>query len=261
MMACTSAEGVVSLTMLEAITAAVAQHGDPVGDAEHFVEPVGDVDQAHPLRAQAAQHVEQARDIGLGQCRGGLVEHQHVGSHRERAGDGDDRLAGRRQAAHAHFRCDPAAHAIEHVCGGLLGAAPVDQSAAARVAGNQRDVLGDRHAVHQSKLLVDEGDRQPLGIGLHGAGLPPYLARVGAMHAGQHFYQRGFAGAVLAEQRMDFAGVERGIHAVERQRAAEPFRQAANLQQGRRLGHRRRPAAATSRPRAGGNAAHNCCWE
>ena len=36
----TSAAGVVSATGAGEDTAAVAQHGDPVGDAEHLVEPV-----------------------------------------------------------------------------------------------------------------------------------------------------------------------------------------------------------------------------
>ena len=59
-------------------TAAVAQHRHAVGDPEHLVEPVGDVEQPDAARLQAQQLVEQQVDVGGRQRRGRLVEHQEV---------------------------------------------------------------------------------------------------------------------------------------------------------------------------------------
>ena len=47
------------------------------------------------------------------------------------------------------------------------------------------------------------------------------LARVGPMHAAENADQRRFAGAVLADQRVDFARHHVEIDAVERARRAE----------------------------------------
>ena len=41
------------------------------------------------------------------------------------------------------------------------------------------------------------------------------------MHAGQDFHQRGFAGAVLADQRGDRAALQLEVRALERAHAAE----------------------------------------
>ena len=58
--------------------AAVAKNRDPVGDAEHLVKAMGDVDDADAVRAQAPQRREQSFDIGLRQRRRRFVENQNV---------------------------------------------------------------------------------------------------------------------------------------------------------------------------------------
>ena len=50
---------------------------------------------------------------------------------------------------------------------------------------------------------------------------PQHLAGVALDHAGHDFHERGFAGAVLAEQQMHFAGVHREIAVAQRRYAAE----------------------------------------
>ena len=62
---------------------AVAQDHHAVGDLEHFVEPVRDIDHADALLAQAAQRGEQARDLVSRQAGGRLVEHQDFGVGRQ----------------------------------------------------------------------------------------------------------------------------------------------------------------------------------
>ena len=74
----------------------VAQHRDPVGEAEDLVEPVGDIDDAQPLAAQPAQTLVQPRHVGLRQRRRRLVEYDDARRHRQRPGNGDHRRLGGR---------------------------------------------------------------------------------------------------------------------------------------------------------------------
>jgi hypothetical protein len=60
------------------------------------------------------------------------------------------------------------------------------------------------------ELLVNDGDAVFFGIGggmdRHRLAVYFDIARVGLVHASEHFHQGGFAGAVFAHQRMHFAG-------------------------------------------------------
>ena len=89
----------------------------------------------------------------------------------------------------------------------------------ARIAGLNRDVLGDRHPFDEAEILMDEGDRAahraPDRRRLAGEA---DLAGVGLVDARQDFDQRRFAGAVLAEQRMDLAATDVEIDVIERER-------------------------------------------
>ncbi len=51
----------------------------------------------------------------------------------------------------------------------------------------------------------------------------PHRARVFGVDAGDDLHQRRFAGAVLADQAVDFAGCEGEIHPAQRRDAAERF--------------------------------------
>ena len=63
------------------------------------------------------------------------------------------------------------------------------------------------------------------------------LARIGMEHPVGDVHQRGLAGAVLTQQRMDLAGGDVEVHPRERLNPAEPPDDAAQLQRGSR-GHR-----------------------
>ena len=149
---CDESPGVVSATASVSDAPAVAQHGDPVGDAEDLVQPMGHIDDAEASARRRRSDVEQAGDVGFRQRRGRLVEHQQVGIRRpwrgrcatiERsaAGRSPTRASGsmpppmRRKASRAASRARP----------------PGDQPAAARIAGEHRDVLGDRHACRRGR--------------------------------------------------------------------------------------------------------------
>ena len=71
---------------------------DPVGDAEHLAQMVGDVDDGDAVGAAAAGPVEQPLALALRQRRIRLVEHQHARALADRAGR-SRRAASRRSTA------------------------------------------------------------------------------------------------------------------------------------------------------------------
>ena len=118
----------------------------------------------------------------------------------------------------------------------LLGLAkhlsPPDHGAAILVA--DENVLGDVEIGKQQRFLIDRGDAQPLRLG--GAAnrdrlaAQKDLAAIGLMYAGYDLDQRRLAGAVLAEQGMNLAGVQRKRDVLERLRRVETLGDSANLQ-------------------------------
>ena len=78
-----------------------AQHGDGVGDLQHFADLVQDQDDGDAAPAQPVKAAEQRRDAGGCQHRGGFVEDQHARVGHQRARDLHRLLAFHRQVAHA----------------------------------------------------------------------------------------------------------------------------------------------------------------
>ena len=77
--------------------ASVAKDRDAVGDAKDLVEPMRDIDDADAARAEPPKRLEQALDIGFGQGRRRLVEHEDIRLDGERPADRDERALGRRK--------------------------------------------------------------------------------------------------------------------------------------------------------------------
>ena len=65
---------------------AIAQHGDAVAQRGDLVEAMRDVDERRPVRPPRADQREQALDLGVGQRRGRLVEHDHAARRRRARG-------------------------------------------------------------------------------------------------------------------------------------------------------------------------------
>ena len=140
--------------------APVAQHDHAIGDLEHFVETVRDVDHRDAARAQPAQRREQPRHLIGGQACGRLVEDKDFGLGRERAGDRHQRLFGAAQILDARVGIDVGAERLQRDRGAAARRGPIDHAEAARKAERHADVLGHRHPVDQAEVLMDEGDRQ-----------------------------------------------------------------------------------------------------
>src|SRR5262249_6817862 len=106
----------------------------------------------------------------------------------------------------------------------------------------------------QAKLLRDGhdavGDRVVRARKVPLAPIDSHDPAVGLVHAAEDTDQRGFAGAVLADDGVDFAEPDVEVDAVERERGAESFADAFDA--GGRMGHRvsaERTPPASYRPR------------
>ena len=214
---------------------AVAQHGDAVGEGEDLGHAVADVDHADPAGAQVAHDREQPQHVGLGQGRGRLVHDQHAGVERERLGDLDPLPVGDRERAHRRGdvelvdleRGQDLGGAGAH--GGPVHAAP---TVARGVA--QEDVLGHAQIGEQQQFLEHRGDAGGLRLLRSGeVDLVPIdadRARIRAIDARDDLDQRRLAGAVLAEQRVDLAGMDVEADVVKRPHAGERLAQALDLE-------------------------------
>ena len=87
----------------------VAHDRDAVRDLGKLLEPMGDVDDAHPLVAQLADDAEEFLDFRLGERRRRLIHDEHLGVEGERLGDLDHLLFGNGQVSNfgagSSFRC------------------------------------------------------------------------------------------------------------------------------------------------------------
>ena len=94
------------------------------------------------------------------------------------------------------------------------------------------DVFHDRHGVHQREVLMNErhtvGNSTPK---VQRGSLQFDLSRIGQVHARKHLDEGRFSGAVLAQKRMHFTGVDIQVEAIEREGSGKPFRDAAHREQ------------------------------
>ena len=143
--------------------AAVAQHGDAVGDAVHLVEEVGDEQHGHAGRPHPLDDLEELVDLAGVEARRRLVEDQHLGVDLHRPGDRDELLHGDRVRLERRRRVDVEVQLLEHVGGAAAHRRPVDPPEASRLASEHR-VLGDREVGGQVDLLVHRADPGRLGL-------------------------------------------------------------------------------------------------
>ena len=108
-----------------------------------------------------------------------------------------------------------------------LDRAPVDEAEPARIAGRERDVLGDRHPFDEAEVLMDEGD----GLALAEAGRTVAVALAAIL-------DRAFGRLDDAAERLDQGGLSR-----RRSRRAAPGSRRREDRARRRAAPRRRRSA------------------
>ena len=114
---------------------------------------------------------------------------------------------------------------------------PPVQEGPLRQLGAQEHVLGDGELGNEVELLVDRDDAGIACLAGRarrvGPALVDDLAAVGHVDAGQDLHERGLAGTVLADQRVDLAGQDVHAHVGEGMDAREALLDGAHLQDGR----------------------------
>ena len=195
--------------------AAVAQHGDAVGERQHLVEAVADVDARRRRRRGARAHgSEQALALSPAPSTAvGSSSSSSIGRARAARGPAAPACAGwRRQRAEARrrrARRSRRAGQRRRRRGAHRRARRSQPSAAAQLGGRERSTPPHVQIRRQLRLLRHPGDARAGGVA--------DLSAPAARHdAGEHPQQRRLAGAVLADHGVHLAAAQIEVDAVER---------------------------------------------
>ena len=220
---------------------AVADDRGRVCDVDDLAEFVADDDARDPLLAQVAQQAEQVRGVGVVQRRGRLVEDQQLDVLRQCLGDLDQLLLAHPELPHGRGRVLVEADPRHELHGAHVRLVPVDQAALEHLIAEE-EVLGDREIRNEGELLVDDDDAGALGILDRAESLrlavEEDLAVEGSVRvdARQHLHEGGFAGAVLAADRVDLAALDTQGYVLEHLDTGEVLDDVAHLED--RVRHR-----------------------
>jgi hypothetical protein len=214
--------------------AAVAQHGDLVGDREHLVHAVRDVDDGHAAVAQAADDLEHLLDFVAAQRGGRLVHQQHLGIDADGLGNLQQLALGDAQATQQALRVEHEADLGQPAASLLAHRRPVQPTQRVAAFAPEKEVLVDAQLRHLVELLMDDRNAQALRVARvtqlqrHAVELDHTL--VAAIDAGHDLQQRRLARAVFADQRMHFAAAQREVHLVQRLDAGKTLADPARAQ-------------------------------
>ena len=210
----------------------VAKDRNLVGELEHLLHAMADEQDRDALTLEIAHQAEQLLGLVRGKRRRRFVHDEDANVHRNRLGDLHRLLRRQRQAARGTAHVERDAEFCENRLGLAEHLRPADHGASILVA--DENVLRDIEIGKQQRFLIDRRNAHPLGLGRAGdrdaVSVQPDLAAVGLMNAGDDLNQRRLAGAVLAEQSMDFTGIKRKRYVLQRLRRVEPFGDAADIE-------------------------------
>ena len=172
----------------------------------------------------------------IGKRRRRLVHDQNAGVLRQRLGDFDHLLLGDAEPMHRDARIDVEADHVEHALGFGVDAAPVDEAGQpAREFAAEKNVLRDVEIGDEREVLENNGDaefaRRGRIVNRDRLAIVEKRTAVGAIGAAQDFHQGRFAGAVLADQHVHFAGANFERHVVKRFDAGKFFGNPAQFEQ------------------------------
>ena len=189
--------------------AAIAQHTDLVADAEDFFHAVRDINNGDTTRLQRLHQAEQGIDLAFGQCRCRLIHDQQARIHGQCLGNFHHLLLADGQQAGFGFRIDIVStqrRQLRRCLAPHTGA--VDHAETGRLAAEEQ-VFHHRQLRNQVQFLMDDGNAAGLsltgGADLHRLAINADGTAVAAVYPAENLHQRGFAGAVLPHQGVDFA--------------------------------------------------------
>ena len=193
-----------------------------------------DEDDPEPAISEAFDYLEQFGYFAFVEARGGFIEYEQLCVCVQCASQCDHLLDRDRVACDFPRDVDIDPQASHRLAGVLFDFAPADCTQGSWLA-PQADVLRHRQMWNEIDFLVDRGDAQRFGVfgrsRMDGFSVQADLAFVAGIYTGQHFYQRGLPGSVLAHKRVDFARAECEVHTVQRLDAGKSLGNASHLQE------------------------------
>ena len=203
---------------------------------------MGDVDDAHPLRRESADHPEQLLRLRLGDGRGGLIHNQNARVQRNCLGDFHHLLLAHAQRLQRPLRTQIQLQEAQILLRLLLLGALVHKAKLVRFFAAHKHVFCDGELLHHLQLLMDLGDAQlPGNDGIADVlqlAVNVNLALVVHQRPREDVHQRGLARAVFAQQRQHLARIQAEIDLVQRTYWAEALADANHFQ---KLAHTRAP--------------------
>ncbi|CAH0306222.1 hypothetical protein SRABI128_04345 [Microbacterium sp. Bi128] len=191
---------------------AVPHHGDAVAQVKDFVETVRNEEDAGPAVPEAPGHGEQPFHLDAAEGCRGLVHHQDFGVQRNGLGDFNDLLVRDGQAFGDAGRVDRNAEPLEQLARLPYHGRFADEPEAALGLAADENVLRDAQVGEERGFLVDDRDSGVLALGniaeLDALACHLEVAGIGVVQACEDFHQSGLAGAVLADECVDFAGLD-----------------------------------------------------
>ena len=210
-------------------------------DAEHFGNSVGDIHNGHPAFGQALEHLQQVVSLRGGQCRGGLIEDQHLWLPGNSSRNFHELPQGHRQAGDSLVEVHRDTDFFKRLLSNPLhlGSFGESKSGGGR---SQQDVLCHRHLRNERQLLVHEGDTGVDGFfrsTFQGDPVDDDGPGVLLMNTGQDAHESGFPGAVLADHGVNFSGVHGEGDCVNGKSATKTLDNVVGFDDGSTRGRRR----------------------
>jgi len=162
-----------------------------------------------PARTKVADDGVKQLNFFFGEGSGRFIENEDAGACADGAGNLDELLLGHGELADFKVWIDVGTNAFEKFGGACVAITPANCASGGRFFERECDILRDGKIRKECGLLVDGGD--PVSVGECGSQARDFFAvdfdgaGVGLMSAGDNLDERGFARAIFAEERMDFA--------------------------------------------------------
>ena len=195
---------------------ALTDDRDFVAIGQHLVELVRDEDDGGTFGDEPLQGDEQFDHFLRDEHGRGFVEDENLGAAIQHLQDLDALSLSDTEAGNGCVEVELHPESRHELADSRMGAGEIDSPARCHRFVAENDVLGDGEVVGQHEVLVNHSDAGRDGVGggakrasgsVDGDG-----SLVGLVHAVQRLHQRGLAGTVLADDRVNGARTNREVH-------------------------------------------------
>ena len=205
---------------------ALAEHSAAVGHRHDLVELVGDEEDALALGLEPAHDVHKLVDLLGGEDGGGLIEDEDLIVPVEHLQDLGALLHAHGDILHQGVRVHLQAVFVGEGHDLLPGLRLLQKAPLAGLHA-QDDIVQHGEALHQLEVLVDHADAQVVGVvgvlNLHHPAVLLDGALLRPVQAEENAHQRGLAGAVLSQKRVDLTFLQLERNVVVGNDAGEPL--------------------------------------